>query len=130
MNTGNIWTRRPLSAMGKLTVAALLVTALGYASELLSLGLDPEVSIVVAVLALATGLAATGWPLTPALGAIVAGLILVMNPFLHFNLSNPSNLAFFSAAVVQASATLVAVVAGISASVQQLRQGGKPSSGA
>jgi uncharacterized membrane protein YjjP (DUF1212 family) len=73
MNRRNIWARRPLSVLGKLTVAALLVTALGYASELLSLGLDPEVSIVVAVLALVAGLVATGWPLAPVLGALVAG---------------------------------------------------------
>ena len=64
-----IWARRSLSFLGKLTVAALLVATLGYAVELLHLGLDREVSI----------------------------------------------------AVVQAAATLVAVGAGIGASVQQLR---------
>lgn len=124
MNMRNLWTRRPLSMLGKLTVAALLVTALGYASELLSLGLDPEVSIAVAVLALVAGLVATGWPLAPALGALIAGLILINNPFLSFNLSNPSNLHFFVAALVQATATLIAVATGIGASVQQLRHRG------
>jgi hypothetical protein len=123
VNTRPIWARRPLSPLGKVTVAALLAAALGYASELLSLGLDPEVSVVVVVVALAAGLAASGWPLTPALGALVAGLILVMNPFLLFNLSNPLNLHFFAAALVQAIATVVAAVAGVAASVQQLRRG-------
>jgi hypothetical protein len=120
MHTGKSGRRRPLSVLGKLTVAALLVVALGYAAELLHLGLDPEVSIVVAVVGLAAGLAATGWPLTSALGALVAGLILINNPFLSFNLSNPANLLFFAAALVQATGTLIAVVAGIAASVQQL----------
>ncbi len=123
MTTKAIWTPRPLSALDKLTVAALLVTALAYASELLSLGFDREVSIVVACLVVAAGLAATGWMLTPALGGLLAGAILVMNPFLAFNLSNPANVAFFSAAVVQVAASLVALVAGIGASVQQLWRG-------
>jgi MFS family permease len=126
MNTRKFWTRRPLSALGKLMVAALLVVASGYAAELLHLGLDLEVSIVVAVLGLAAGLVAIGWPFTPALGALVAGLILINNPFLSFNLSNPSNLLFFAAALVQASGTLIVVVAGIAASVQQLRRRGNP----
>lgn len=122
MHTRTPWMRRPLSGLGKLTVAALLITTLGYAAELFSLGLDREVSSVVAVLALATGVAASGRPFTPVLGALIAGLIMVMNPFLLFNLSNPSNFPFFAAALVQAAATSVAVLAGVAASVQQLRR--------
>lgn len=122
MPTQPFWSRRPLSTLGRLTVIALLVTTLAYAAELFSLGLDPEVTAVVAVLALATGLAASGRPLTPALGALVAGLILANNPFLLFNLSNPGNLAFFVAAIIQASATLLAIAAGIGASVQHVRR--------
>jgi hypothetical protein len=120
MNNNSIWARRPLSALSKLTVAALVGTALAYAVELLNLGLDREVSIVVACLFGAAGLAASGWPLTPLLGALVAGLILVMNPFLVFNLSNPTNPLFFGAAVAQLITSLAALVAGFGATLQQL----------
>lgn len=122
MTTNRIPVHRQLSVPGKLTVAALLLTALAYAAELLSLGLDREVSIVVLVLLGVAGLAATGWPLMPALGALVAGAILVLNPFLVFNLSSPANGLFFSAALAQIGATLVAVGAGIATTVQQLRR--------
>jgi hypothetical protein len=120
MNNNSIWARRPLSALSKLTVAALVGTALAYAVELLHLGLDREVSIVVACLFGAAGLAASSWPLTPLLSALVAGLILVMNPFLVFNLSNPTNPLFFGAAVAQLITSLAALVAGFGATLQQL----------
>jgi hypothetical protein len=106
----------------KFTFVALFVNTLAYASELLWLGLDQEVSIVVGVLVGAAALVATGWRWTPALGGLLAGAILLGNPFLLVNLANVSNTGFFVAALVQAVSGLAALLFGCAATIQNYRR--------
>jgi hypothetical protein len=114
---------RPLSRLVQVTLVALVVNALAYASEFQLIGqLDREVSIVVALLVVASVLVATGWRWAPALGALLAGGILIGNPFLFFNLSQPITSGFFLAALVQTISGLVVVITGIAATVQNYRQ--------
>jgi hypothetical protein len=51
MSSKSLRSRRPLTLLARITLVALCVNALVYASELIRLGLfDPEVSTVVALL--------------------------------------------------------------------------------
>jgi hypothetical protein len=110
---------RRLSALTKVTLVALVINTLAFASEFFLIGhLDREVSIVVGILLVVSGLVATGWRWTPALGALVAGGILIGNPFLVYNLSQPISNGFFLAALVEAISGIVIVVAGIGATAQ------------
>jgi hypothetical protein len=103
----------------KVTLVALVINTLAYASEFRLIGqLDREVSIVVALLALVSALVATGWRWTPAAGALLAGGILMGNPFLAYNLSLPVTTGFFLAAAIQTISGAVTVAAGIAATVQ------------
>jgi hypothetical protein len=72
-----------LTLLTRVTLGALIVNALAYGSDLLRLGLfDPEVSTIVALLLVASALVATGWRWTPLLGGLLAGAIILGNPFL------------------------------------------------
>jgi hypothetical protein len=69
MSSKSVSSRRPLTLLTKVTMGALFVNALAYASELIRLGpFDPEVSTVVALLLVATAAVAAGWRWTPLLG--------------------------------------------------------------
>ena len=114
--------RRPLSPLTKVTIGALLANALAYASELIRLGpLDPEVGTVVVLLLLATAAVGAGWRWTPLLGGLLAGAILLGNPFLLANLSDPGANLFFVATVAEVVSGLTALLAGVAATVQNYR---------
>ena len=118
-------TRRSYTALTKLTLAALVLTTLAYASEFVLLGLDREIGVVVGCLAVASVLVATGWRWTPALGALLAGGILMGNPWLLHNLSLPITSGFFLAAATQVVCSSIVVVAGVEATVQNYWPGRK-----
>jgi hypothetical protein len=111
--------RRPLSPLTKITIGALFVNALAYASELIRLGpFDPEVGTVVVLLLLATASVGAGWRWTPLLGGLLAGAILLGNPFLLANLSDPGANLFFVATVAEVTSGITALLAGVAATVQ------------
>jgi hypothetical protein len=114
--------RTPYTTLTKLTLMAMVVNTLAYASELIKLGLDREVSTVVGLLIIVSGLVAMGWRWTPAFAALLAGGIVLGNPFLLYNLSQPMTSSFFLAALVQVVSAIVVVVAGIGATVQNYRK--------
>jgi hypothetical protein len=122
MELNRIQARRPYTTLTKVTLVSMVVVTLAYASELLSLGLDREVTIIVSLLALASVLVATGWRWTPLLGALIASGIVLGNPFLLYNLSQPITSSFFLAALVQVVSTIFVIVAGIGATVQNYRK--------
>ncbi len=130
MSFTSLRARRPLTPLTKVTLGALFVNALAYGSELFSLGIDREVSIVVACLLVASALVATGWRWTPLLGGLLAGVIILGNPFLMINLSNPSAASFFVATVVQVVSGLTTLLAGIAATIRNYRARQSPNSGA
>ncbi len=131
MSFTSLRARRPLTPLTKITLGALLVNALAYGLELFLLGqIDREVSIIVACLLVASALVATGWRWTPLLGGLLAGAIIVGNPFLLINLSNPSAIGFLAATVVEVVSGLTALPAGIAATIQNYRARQTPNSGA
>jgi len=115
-------TDRPSSPLTLVTLVALVVNTLGYAAEFMWLGFDREISIIVGLLTSVTLLVATRWRWTPILGALLAGGILLGNPFLAINLSLPITSGFFLAAVTQVISGLVVVVAGLGATVPNYRK--------
>jgi hypothetical protein len=122
MVTNWLQARRPYTTLTKLTLVVLVINALAYAAEFNLIGqLDREVAIVVSLLLVAGGLVATGWRWAPAFGALLAGGILLGNPYLLHNLSLPVTNGFFLAAVTQVISGLFVVVAGIGATIQNYR---------
>jgi hypothetical protein len=122
MSSRSLRSRRPLTLLARITLVALFVNALAYASELIRLGpFDPEVSTIVVLLLVATAFVATGWWWAPALGGLLAGVIIVNNPFLLINLSDPGAGLFFVATVAEATSGITALLAGIAATVQNYR---------
>jgi hypothetical protein len=116
--------RSSLSLYSKLTVAALLVAALGFATQIVS-GIEvPTIPPGLVILLAAAGLVAfLPWRWIPVIGAAV-GLFLLAGFFgsgAVGNLLDPSRLGMFAGAWVQFLAVIVAVVAGIVATVQNYR---------
>lgn len=116
--------RNSLSSSGKLTVAALLVAAAGFVIQIVS-GVDvPTVPPGLVILLVAAGLVAFGpWRWTSVVGAAV-GLFLLVGFFASGavgSLLEPSRLGVFVGSWVQFLAVIVAVVAGIAATIQNFR---------
>lgn len=122
MIANNVQTQRPFSPLTMLTLVALVINTLAYASEFMWLGVDREISIIVGLLTLACLLVATRWRWTPAIGILLVGGILLGNPFLMRNLSLPMTSGFFLAALTQVISGIVVVVAGLGALVQNYRK--------
>ena len=116
--------RNSLSSSGKLTVTALLVAATGFVIQIVS-GVDvPTVPPGLVILLVAAGLIAfLPWRWMPVVGAAV-GLFLLVGFFASGavgSLLEPSQLGVFVGAWVQFLAVIVAVVAGIAATIQNYR---------
>ena len=119
--------KRPssLSSASKLTVAALLVAALGFAIQIFS-GIDvPTVppGLVILVVA-ATVVALLPWRWVPVVGAFT-GLFLFVGFFASGalgNLLDPSRLGVLVGAWIQFLALIVAVAGGLVATIQNYRK--------
>ena len=116
--------RSPLSPAGKVTVAALLVAAAGFAIQIVS-GVDvPTVPPGLVIMLVAAALVAFGpWRWTPVVGVIV-GLFLLVGFFASGSVGSllaPDQSGVFVGAWVQFLAVIVTVVAGIVAAVQNYR---------
>jgi hypothetical protein len=119
--------KRPssLSPASKLTVAALLVAALGFAIQIFS-GIDvPTVppGLVILVVA-ATVVALLPWRWVPVVGAF-AGLFLFVGFFASGalgNLLDPSRFGVLVGAWIQFLALIVAVAGGLVATIQNYRK--------
>ena len=113
--------RSSLPTASKLTVAALLVAAAGFVTQIVS-GVDvPTVPPGLVIMLVAAGLVAfLPWRWIPVVGAGV-GLFLLVGFFASGavgSLLDPSRLGVFIGAWVQFLAVIVALVAGIVATVQ------------
>lgn len=116
--------RSSLPPASKLTVAALLVAAAGFVIQIVS-GVDvPTVPPGLVIMLVAAGLVAfLPWRWMPVVGAAV-GLFLLVGFFASGavgSLLDPSRLGVFVGAWIQFLAVIVAVVAGIVATVQNYR---------
>ena len=119
--------KRPssLSSASKLTVAALLVAALGFAIQIFS-GIEvPTVPPGLVILVVAAALVALlPWRWVPVVGAF-AGLFLFVGFFASGalgNLLDPSRFGVLVGAWIQFLALIVAVAGGLVATIQNYRK--------
>lgn len=118
--------QNPPSSSGKVTVAALLVAAAGLVVQLFS-GIDfPTIPPGLVILLAAAGLVAFGpWRWAPIAGTIL-GIWLLVGLSLSGEagrLLDPSGFGGFAGLWIQTLAIIVAIVAGIVATAQNLRAG-------
>jgi uncharacterized membrane protein len=107
--------RSSLSSSGKVTVAALLVAAFGFAIQIFSGVEVPTVPLGLVILLVAAGLVALSpWRWAPAIG-IVVGLFMFVGFFASgavSNLSDPSRFGVLVGAWIQFLAVIAVIVAG------------------
>ena len=125
-----IWSRRPLAALGNLTTAALIGSALGFTTLLLTILLATGVFIIplfiVAVaLFIVAGLVATGLRWTPLLGALMGLGTLIGGVFTQqyfvYHLTHPAEGEPFIVSLLICIFAIVAICAGTGAAVQNYR---------
>lgn len=134
MNTkvkkSHLFTRQPLGMPGKLTIAGLLGCAAGSVSLSILAG-EPimPLLIIAACLVIGAGMVATHLRWTPLLGSILNGGILVASTvftsYMIYHLTHPDELSFFIASVLIWAFGLLAVGAGLVATVQNYRHPGQ-----
>jgi hypothetical protein len=127
MNTevknSHIFARQPLGTPGKLTIVGLLGCAAGSVGLSILAG-EPimPLLIIAACLMIGAGIVAIGLRWTPLLGSILNGGILVVSTiftsYMIYHLTHPVELSFFIASVLIWAFGLLAVGAGIVATVQ------------
>ena len=116
--------RRPLAALGKLTLAALVAMALAVVFIMVAMvGSIDMIGLAFSALPLIfAGIMLTGWRWTPALGTLIGGLLLAMVvPMISFILADPGSPMFAPVLLILALAS-VAIAAGIGATVQNYRR--------
>ncbi len=120
--------RRPLAALGKAAVGALvgLAALFGYVQLVVFGGFIPVVAGFAAVALLLAGLIATGWRWTPLLATLACGalLALMLGPAsgeILYILSRPHDVSLFALIVLLLPVLVIGVSAGIGATVQNYR---------
>lgn len=123
-NQANPQPHQPVAALGKLTIGALVGIALVmfYLQTVVFGEFDP-VGALMGVLPLAfAGLIITGWRWSPVLGVLTGGVLLaIIGPELHHILTSPSD-SMFAPVVILIALILMAIGAGIGATVQNYRR--------
>jgi plastocyanin len=125
-----IWTRRPLAALGKLTIAALIGSALGFSTLFLTILLATgafimPLFIVAVTLFIVAGIVATGIRWTPLLGALLGLGTLIGGVFTQqyfiYHLTHPAEGGPFIVSLLICVFALIAIFAGTGATVQNYR---------
>src|SRR5262245_54210102 len=116
--------RRPLAALGKLALTALIaLAALMSYVEVVIFNLAPSGFAFIVIPLLLAGMTATGWRWAPLLGAMWCGLMLVMNmQFTVSNLTHPEQFPMFVLEMGLDLAMIGGVVGGVAATVQNERR--------
>jgi plastocyanin len=125
-----VLSRQPLTALGKLTVAALIGETLAFAILLLTILLATgsiilPLLIVAVVLLVVASIVATGVRWTPLLGALVGlgtmiGGIFTQQYFVY-HLTHPAEVGPFLLSLLVCAFAIVAICTGIGATVQNYR---------
>ena len=119
------WTQRaPLSALTKLTIAALIgfASLIGYAQAILVGHFSLEQTVFIVVLLLVAGVIAIGWRWAPLLGALLSALIISGDPeIIIHDLTHPEAFGYFVTVLIAVAIALVGIVAGVGATVQNYR---------
>jgi len=127
--------RQPLAPLGKLTAAALLGAAIGYAGlQALIPVLTAPVLMVMLVLLLLAGMVLTGLRWTPLAAGLLAALGIIIGNivapgYTTYHLTHPDEFAFFAVTVFILACTVLAAVAGIGAGVQNYHSGARNTPG-
>ena len=124
-----LFSRAPLAAFGRVTVAALLGGSIASGILALIIGSPDNTTllIVTASLLVCAGLVATGWRWIPALAALMSAVMLFQisrQPFVNFHLTHPQSGGFaaFILDVLIIGFLVVVLGASIGAAVQNYRQ--------
>lgn len=117
-------TARPISVLGRLTMAALvgLALALIYVQANIVKNFDMPLTIFSVVMLATAGMISIGWRWTPLLGALLSALIVAgkIEPVIY-DLSHPESFHLFTFMVVAVALAAVGFVSGISATIQNYR---------
>jgi plastocyanin len=131
----HLFARQPLSAFGKLSVAALLGAAVTSGLLAITIGSPANTAllIVTASLLAGAGLAALRFRWMPLLITLLSGLFLyqlLRAPFVLYHLTNPkgNGFFFFVMDVLLIAFTLITVGASIGAAIQNYHQGERQAS--
>jgi len=123
---------KPLGALSKITIAALLGNACAYLVYLYLVtrvtGFITPILIISLVTVLVAGLIATGrrwFPLLGALLALVSSSIDLAQSESAYNLAHPADFDFFSVGVLILACALIAFGAGVGATIQSYRGTGE-----
>ena len=121
--------RKMLLPLGKLTLIAMigtiLMNVLAFMSILLIEGIViPPLPVIVVVTGLAAGAVAAGFRPAPLLGAIViliGSVPMLADPVTIYRLTHPEQPFWFILIVLTLAFSLIAIVAGVGATVQNYR---------
>lgn len=115
--------RKPLAALGKLTVAALVGIALAVIYVMVAMfgSIDPMGLVFSAIPLLFAGIILIGWRWAPLLAVLISGLLLAfVGPMLPFILTHPSEPMFAPILIILVLA-VIGVSVGLGATVQNYR---------
>jgi plastocyanin len=116
--------RVPLSALARLTLAALigLALALVYFQGLVVHQFLPDLTVFAMIIALGAGVCATGWRWTPLLGALLSFAVVAGNiEGITHDIMHPEAFHHYAFILVAVALALIGVGGGISAAVQNYR---------
>jgi plastocyanin/putative flippase GtrA len=118
--------RQPLSALGKLTVAALLGSALAFLVQIFLTGeFNIPLITITMLLLIGAGLVATGIRWTPLVGSLLSLNItfgsLFFQSYTIYHLTHPAEVNFFTVTLLFTLLGLVVIGAGFGATVQNYR---------
>ncbi len=117
--------RRPLAALGKLTIASLFTMALLFVLFMtLIIGeLIPPLLVIAALALVFGGIIAAGWRWAPVLATLLAAAVLAMFwPPMRFSLAHPEESRVFSFMAAIIATLLVAMLTGLAATIQNYRR--------
>lgn len=117
--------RQPVSALGKLTIAALVVIAIDmvYLQVALIGMLIPPLAVFVALALIFAGVVALGFRWAPSLGVLLSVAMLALNgvPIFHAVSAPSTSFPMFVLGITMLPAMIVGIIAGIAAIVQNYR---------
>lgn len=124
MATPSRFGRKPVAALGKLTIVALIGAALAlvYLQVMIIGEMIPPLVVFASLGVIFAGLVAMGYRWTPLLGTLFSVVLFAMNaePMITA-LMNPADFNMFTFMMLTLTALVIGIVAGIAATVQNYR---------
>lgn len=125
LSTPRVRGRKPVSALGKLSIAALIVIGLDLIFLLAYLigEVIPPLAVFAALSFVFAGLIALGFRWAPVLAVLISALLVAMNfePMLAAVMSPTVSFPMFVLGATMLPAAIVGIIAGIAATVQNYR---------